>query len=154
MADFIVRRITAAETRPLRHAILRPHQPVEALCYHGDDSATTTHFGAFAGGELLGVTSVYFEAMLGRDKPAAWRLRGMAVTESARRQGCGSALLRASLEHVAAHGGKILWFNARAAAVPFYHAHGFQIVGEEFDLPEAGPHYLMWREVRPADQGD
>ncbi len=41
-----------------------------------------------------------------------------------------------------------MWFNARTPAVPFYRAHGFQVRGEEFILPDIGPHYFMWREIK------
>ena len=37
--------------------------------------------------------------------------------------------------------------NARTLAVPFYRAHGFVSVGEEFEIPDVGPHFVMRGEV-------
>jgi GNAT superfamily N-acetyltransferase len=136
-------RISAAETRPLRQAILRPHQPVEELVYPGDDSPEAAHFGAFLDGKLIGIASVYHEAPHGGTDEKAWRLRGMAVVPQWHRKGIGSRLLGECIEHAKRHGATTMWFNARTTAVPFYQAHGFQIQGEQFVLPAIGPHYLM-----------
>jgi GNAT superfamily N-acetyltransferase len=142
-----IRRISAAETRPLRQAILRPHQRVEELVYPGDDSTVAAHFGAYLTGELIGIASVYHEPPHGEASEAAWRLRGMAVVPQLHRKGIGSLLLRACMDHARQRGGKMMWFNARTPAVPFYRAHGFQVRGEEFLLPEIGPHYFMCGEI-------
>lgn len=144
-----IRRISAAKTRPLRQAILRPHQRVEELVYRGDDSLDAAHFGAFLDEELVGIASVYRGPPHGDTDPRAWRLRGMAVVPRVQRQGIGSLLLRACVDHAKQHGATILCFNARTPAVPFYEAHGFRIRGEQFELPHIGPHYFMWGEIRP-----
>jgi hypothetical protein len=36
-----------------------------------------------------------------------------------------------------------VWCNARTPAVGFYEKLGFSTIGEEFELPPIGPHYLM-----------
>ncbi len=43
MIVFNIRQITAAETIPLRHFVLRPHQPVSACHYPGDDDEANFH---------------------------------------------------------------------------------------------------------------
>jgi GNAT superfamily N-acetyltransferase len=143
----VIRRISAAETRPLRQAVLRPHQRVEELVYRGDDSPEAAHFGAFLDAELVGIASVYREPPHGEPDPRAWRLRGMAVVPRVQRKGIGGLLLRACIDHAKQHGATMLWFNARTPAVPFYEAHGFRIRGEEFELPDIGPHYFMWAKL-------
>ncbi len=140
----VIRRISAAETRPLRQAILRPHQPVEQLVYPGDDSPDAAHFGAVLDGDLVGIGSIYREPPHGETNDGAWRLRGMAVAPQLHRKGIGSLLLHACVDHARQHGGTMIWFNARTPAIPFYQAHGFQVRGEEFVLPGIGPHYFMW----------
>ena len=35
---------------------------------------------------------------------------------------------------------EILWCNARTTAFEFYEKMGFTIVGDEFDIPNLGPH--------------
>jgi GNAT superfamily N-acetyltransferase len=150
------RRITARDTLPLRHEVLRPGLPRETAIFAGDDDPGTTHWGAFDGqGRILAVAT-----LMRSPKPQAgsspattggWQVRGMASAPGVRGQGYGSAVLRAAIEHArrqcqtegasAAHAP--VWCNARVAAVPFYVAHGFATQGDEFDIPGVGPHYVM-----------
>lgn len=145
-----VRTVTATETRPLRHLVLRPGQPAESTIYPGDDDPDTRHFAAFVGGQLVGIASLYREARPGADIVPGWRLRGMATSGEARGKGVGRALLAACLEHVAAHGGGEVWCNARAGALGFYSAAGFHVEGEEFEIPGIGLHRVMRRHVARA----
>lgn len=150
-----VRPIDAEETRRLRHSVLRPSQAFDATAYPGDDDAATRHFGAFQGGRLVGVASIYREDPSGDDHGGAlpgdgWRLRGMATAPEARGLGAGRALLSACVDYVAANGGGLLWCNARTVAAGFYTAAGFAVVGEEFDIPGIGPHVVASVRVTPS----
>ena len=145
----VVRTIDAAETRPLRMAVLRPGQPPETAVFPGDGDERTRHFGAFAGGRLVGIASVYAESRAGKP-PGGWRLRGMATDPSARGQGAGRAVLAASVDYVAAEGGGELWANARIAALEFYTRAGFEVVSERFEIPGIGGHFVVRRLVEPA----
>ncbi len=148
MSTANVRQITAEETRPLRHAVLRPHQSPDELVYPGDDAPDTLHLGVDLDGAIVGVASVYHQPPPDEDDDErAWRLRGMAVTLALQRQGHGRALLKACLAHVAAQGGRMMWCNARTTAAEFYRALGFEIAGEAYELEGIGPHYMMWRTV-------
>jgi ribosomal protein S18 acetylase RimI-like enzyme len=149
---FEIRPISAEETRELRHLILRPFQQPHELVYPGDLEAASMHVGAFADGRLVGVASVVLRTMPGSASTTAWQLRGMATCPEVRRLGVGTAMLRACIKHVALSGGTILWCNARTPAVPFYKRLGFETRGEEFQVARSGPHFVMWREVRPADE--
>jgi len=137
--------VTADEVRPLRHCVLRPEQPFGSTAYPGDDLADSVHLGAFDADRLVGIASVYREARPGR--PGGWRLRGMAIAPEARGRGYGMALVSASLEHVAASGPGELWCNARLSAIGFYRRAGFEVAGEEFNVPGIGPHVVMTRTV-------
>ena len=95
------------------------------------------------GGRLVGVASVYHEAQPGETDPQAWRLRGMAIYAEQRGQGIGSALMHACLDHVRAHGGAVLWFNARTTAAGFYSRFGFAVQGDVFAIEGLGPHVVM-----------
>lgn len=148
MPDVEVRFISAAATRPLRAAILRPGQPPETLRYPGDDADDTTHFGAYSRGELVGIASVYREAMSGADDADAWRLRGMATAAAVRGRGYGRMILDRCVEHVADRNGSVLWCNARTSAAGFYEASGFATMGGEFDIPGIGGHFVMLRRLR------
>jgi ribosomal protein S18 acetylase RimI-like enzyme len=138
-----VRQISAAQTVPLRHAVLRPGRPVETAFFAGDDLSSTNHFGAFRNGQLLCIASL-FEAEL-PDEPgvAALQLRGMATAAEAQRAGLGRALLLGCFAFAREKGARLLWCNARTYAAGFYRKLGFEIVGKEFDVPDVGPHYRM-----------
>ncbi len=71
--------ISAEDTRPIRHAILRPGMSIESLIYPGDDDLATFHMGTRDGeGALIGIISFYDEPVPGTAAPA-WRIRGMAT---------------------------------------------------------------------------
>lgn len=147
----MIRRVGAAEIRPLRHLVLRPQQRFEETVYAGDDDRSTVHFGAFAGDRVVGAASLYREDRPGGgDAGPGWRLRGMATDPSARGQGHARDLLAACVDHVASAGGGELWCNARAEAAGFYRRAGFAVVGEEFEIPGIGPHFVMRRPVPSA----
>lgn len=141
--------VTAEQTRPLRHLILRPTQPAEATEYPGDHDPDTRHFGAFDGGRLVGIASLYREPR-GDGPPDGWRLRGTATAVAARGQGAGRALVETCRDHVAGHGGGELWCNARMVARDFYAANGFDVIGKEFDIEDIGAHVVMRIDVPPA----
>jgi predicted GNAT family N-acyltransferase len=70
----------------------------------------------------------------------------MAVLESWRGQGVGSALLEALLRLAHDRGIRRVRLNAQSRAVGFYQRHGFVAEGQEFI--EAGiAHRAMWRDV-------
>lgn len=153
------RIISAAQTIPLRHAVLRADQPIESAQYAEDKSTNAVHFGAFlqknkSADELVGVLSIYQEPVaiiedvaFSEDitKKLCWRLRGMAIKEIYHRHGFGTTLLNTcyayTLEQTKIQSG--IWCNARTKVVPYYAANGFEIAGKEFTLPNIGPHYLM-----------
>jgi len=58
------------------------------------------------------------------------------------------------VQHVADHGGGLLWCNARSPAVAFYRRAGFETRGDEWVDPEIGPHVAMERAVPSAVDGD
>ena len=151
----LIRQVSAEETRPLRHHILRPGQTYEETAYPGDDLPATVHLGAFDGDRLVGIASLYREGRDGAAIPLkgplgprpGWRLRGMATDDAVRGAGFGGALLAACVDHVAAAGGGELWCNARMVAVGFYQRAVFEILSDEFDVPGIGAHVVMARTV-------
>lgn len=138
-----VREISLAETRPLRHAILRPHQTVESLASH--EPADAFAVGVFDGRELIAVGFVAPDG-----EPDAWRVRGMATAPSARGKGAGTAVLDALLAHAVAAGASRVWCNARTPARSLYERAGFHAVCEEFEILDIGPHFVMERNTASA----
>jgi GNAT superfamily N-acetyltransferase len=139
-------RVGHEETLALRQRVLRPHLNPRDVVFPGDDAAESGHFVM----KLADGTVVATGSVLPEESPwgePGWRLRGMATEESLRGQGLGTQVLLAALDHVRAHGGGLLWFNARVRALPFYHRAGFQTRGEPWEVPLIGPHIVMWRRV-------
>ena len=138
-----VRAVAASEVRPLRHAVLRPGRTLSAGNFAGDDQPTTRHFGAYRDGTVIGVASVYLAELPEQPGVPAVQLRGMAVAPEARASGIGRQLILGCVEFTLDHGVGLLWCNARLTAIGFYRKLGFEIVGEEFDIPDVGPHFRM-----------
>lgn len=142
-----VRAVAAAETWPLRLAVLRPHRPLAAAQFPGDDLPTTKHFGAFQGAALVGITSLFLAEFPARPGVPALQLRGMATAPEVRGAGFGRALVAASVAYTRERGIKLIWCNARTSALGFYGKLGWEISGPEFEVPDVGPHFHMWRSV-------
>lgn len=152
-----VDRVPADVVRPLRTRVLRPAWTHRLATYPEDDAPATVHVAAWKGPDVVGVATVYPEpppdARRGAIPEAAyadgagWRLRGMATAPEVRGQGFGAAVLLEGFEAIRVAGGTHLWCNARSGAVPFYRSLGLATVGDEFDIPEIGPHYVMWVEL-------
>ena len=153
------RPITAEETIALRSSVLRAGRPVEECRFPGDEAEGTVHVGALLDGQVVSIGSMYHEAREAdapggaerapdHDAGTAWRLRGMATAPEARRRGAGAAVLEGCTQHAIDGGATLLWCNARTGAIAFYEAQGWTVLGEEFEIPTAGPHFVMERRVR------
>lgn len=140
-----VRAIGARETGPLRQEILRPKLTLEQLVYPGDDAPLSAHFGAFDGDRMVGIASVYRKDEAGREDGPDWQLRGMGVLPEYQGTGVGAKLIAATFDHARSHGGTRYWCNARVVALGFYERQGLVAIGEEFEVPGVGPHYVMER---------
>lgn len=145
-----VRPISAAETLPLRMAVLRPNRPVSASQFVGDDAPTTRHFGAFQAGKNFGIASLFRVEMEDYPGRSALQLRGMATAPEVRGAGFGRALVFACIDFARNIDAEILWCNARTSALGFYEKLGFEIVGKEFEIPDVGPHFRMLMELNGA----
>lgn len=144
--SLVVRACSSEEIIDLRHRVLRQGLPREAAIFAGDRESGSIHFAAFAtrDGDESAVCCATFHVEPYQQEPA-WRLRGMATDAEFRGQGVGRAVLSFAQEQLLerAPGRRLLWCNARLAAVPFYEAQGWQVVSELFDIPTAGPHHVM-----------
>jgi predicted GNAT family N-acyltransferase len=148
-----VERLTAADTWPLRHAVLRPHQDTDEIA--GAEHPLAAHLGARdEQGRIVGVARIAPEAPPWDPQRAdAWRLRGMATAEAARGRGVGAEVLAAALEHAARHGGRSVWCSARVPALRFYERAGFRAAGERYEDPELGPHVPLERDLDGGGDG-
>jgi len=143
MADELIeiREINAERTRPVRQAVLRPHQAAHELVYPGDDDADSFHLGGMRGDELLAILSMYHQPT--PDGTPGWRIRGMASVPEVRGTGYGRRLVEIACDRAWAIERVPIWCNARASAFGFYEKIGFAVVGELFEIEGIGTHAVM-----------
>jgi GNAT superfamily N-acetyltransferase len=147
--DPIIRPATIEEIVELRWWILRTGLPRETADFDGDREGGTLHVGAFDGATGDTIACASFMRRPWQDQPA-WQLRGMAVRADVQGRGVGQRLLDVAerLLREQAHADQP-WCNARTPATRFYEKLGWQKVGEEFEVPTAGPHFKMTKLLPP-----
>lgn len=126
------------DTRALRRQVLRPHQTVAELASHEPPDAFAV--GAFESDRLVAVGLIGPEG-----EPGEWRVRGMATVPEMRGQGTGRVILDALLDHAREHGATAVWANVRTPARTLYERAGLEVVSDQFELPDIGPHVVMRR---------
>jgi GNAT superfamily N-acetyltransferase len=134
--------------RPLRMAVLRPHESGDGPMYPLEEDPATAHFAALADDRVLAVGSVMADAHPHDPAPGDWRVRGMATVPEWRGQGLGARVVAALEIHAGAEGGRRLWCNARIGARAFYERAGWLVEGEEYEIPGIGMHLLMSKSLR------
>ncbi len=140
-----IKKIAYLDTFPIRSAVLRQGKPIETCFFLGDDADDTTHFGLFVDNNLIGVASVFKVNNENFDKNNQFQLRGMAVLSEYQGLGFGNVVLEEVCKFVEAEKAEILWFNAREKALKFYQNHGFSVLGNSFEIPEIGTHFVMFK---------
>ncbi|MCL2030318.1 MAG: GNAT family N-acetyltransferase [Oscillospiraceae bacterium] len=143
-----VHPISAGDTIAIRHVVLRAGMPVEACYFDKDEAEGTFHLGGYADGVHAGICTFQREPdpLTGGE---AYRLRGMAVLPEYRGRGIGTLMLLSGEDRVLRRFVREAWLHARTDAVRFYERHGWAAEGDEFDIPTAGPHYLMRKSLKP-----
>jgi len=147
VAEPEVVELDAAETHPLRLAVLRTGTPSNVVTFDGDDRPGTVHLGVRDGDTIVAVSTWIPTTYEG--EPAV-QLRGMATAEHRRGGGLGALLLEAGCER-AATVAPLVWARARDAALDFYRHHGFTVVGDGFVDDTTGlAHHLIIRRLGQA----
>lgn len=146
----IIRRVSAAEVRPLRRAVLRAGMADRTVVFDGDDEIETVHLAAFDDGDRMIGTSTWLRRPCPHEPEArAVQLRGMATAAHLQGHGIGSALLEAGFARWM-ESSDLVWANARDAALPFYRRHGFATRGTGFIEPVTElPHHVVVRFLVP-----
>lgn len=144
VADFTVVELAAAETHPLRLAVLRADTPTKVVTFDGDDEPGTLHLGVRDGDAIVAV-STWLPSTFGDGR--AVQLRGMATAEHLQGSGLGSILIESGCRR-AAKIAPIVWARARDTALPFYLRHGFVVEGVGFVDETTGlPHHVIVRRL-------
>lgn len=140
-----IRRATTAEVRPLRLEVLRRDMADKTVAFDGDDDAGTTHLVAqTSDGEIVGVSTWLRRPCPLNDEATAWQLRGMATINSLQGSGIGTRLLLAGFDTARANGSRLVWANARDAALDFYVRNGMTVRGDGFiEKVTQLPHHVV-----------
>ncbi len=140
--------LTAAQTYPLRRAVLRDGVEGADVVFDGDDLASTFHLGIEAGDQPVAISTWLERRYPDRPDDPGYQLRGMATLPEHRGTGLGSTLLEAGLEICRRRGATLVWARARDSALGFYERHGFGVTGPGYvDLASAVPHHDVIREL-------
>lgn len=145
-----IKEIAALETFSVRHPVLRPGKNIETCHFDGDNLESTRHFGYFEDEKLAGVASLFEAPTPLLSEENQFQLRGMAVLQEYQKRGIGEALVKFAENNSTSRNGKLIWFNAREIAVPFYEKLGYKIIGEHFNIGDIGKHYVMYRNLSEA----
>ena len=118
---------------PLRFAVFVEEQNVPAEVELDSFDVLSVHAVVFdASGDAVGTGRLLPDGHIGR----------MAVAQSARRAGVGSALLIALMDEARRSGHAQALLSAQTHATGFYRKHGYSVQGSEYD--DAGiPHVDM-----------
>ena len=142
-----VKEITTADAIPLRHQVLRQGKPIETCSFEGDDLPTTFHVGLYYYGSLAGIVTYMKRSSEHFNDNEQYQLRGMAIAQPFQGKKLGNTLIEYGERLVKKKKGTLIWCNAREIAKNFYTRNQFTIIGTAFDIPEIGPHYLMYKQL-------
>jgi len=146
--NILIKRITALETYPVRHPVLRTNRPIETCRFEGDELETTKHYGLFIQEKLVGVTTLMQSSNDFFENKHQFQMRGMAILSHHQGQGLGAQLIREVEKNIEDYETAVLWFHARMTAVPFYEKMGFEIKGNSFEIQEIGTHFVMYKNLK------
>jgi GNAT superfamily N-acetyltransferase len=139
--DIACREIHPSDTIALRHAVLYPHLPPEAVKLPEDERGR--HFGAFIDGAPLptAVISLFAELLplatvaspLEQPPQEAVRFRKFACAVKEQGRGIGSILLNHAMSIARSEmGAHVLWCDARLETADWYGRKGMETFGQTF----------------------
>jgi GNAT superfamily N-acetyltransferase len=143
-----IKKISAIETFPVRHPVLRSEKPIESCHFEGDDLETTTHFGLFDENKLIGVISIFEAKNKLFSEEKQFQIRGMAVLNEHQKKGLGASLVEHSEKYCLDNDADLIWFNARTEATGFYEKMNYQKIGSSFEIKEVGEHFVMFKKIK------
>ncbi|WP_422083881.1 GNAT family N-acetyltransferase [Ulvibacterium sp.] len=147
MNGFEVKEIKAEETYRVRHSELRKGRPLEECKFAGDERETTIHIGGFYQNQLVAVATFLKQDHADCGFQNAYQLRGMAVVKEHHKKGFGKILLTFAEALLLQKVIPCIWMNARIGAVDFYKKLGYGTIGNVFEIPKIGMHYVMFKKL-------
>ncbi|MBZ9785961.1 GNAT family N-acetyltransferase [Psychroflexus sp. CAK57W] len=142
-----IKYISSGETIDLRHLVLRQGRPRNSSHMKGDHLKSTKHIGAFIDSKCVGVLSLFLASTDQLSNLSQYQLRGMAVDPEHRKKNIGRKLISFSENELRSRNVEVIWCNAREIAVNFYKKLDFEVISDEFHIPDVGPHYVMYKRL-------
>src|SRR5690554_410126 len=142
-----IRPISYQETYLIRQEVLRPDRPLDTCHFLGDELSSTFHLGAFYQEKLVGIISVFENNNKLFKQENQYQIRGMALLPDYQKYGLGKKLIEYAEKLLKENNVSLAWCNAREIAVKFYEKSGYKIIGEAFDIPDVGIHWVMYNEL-------
>jgi len=151
-----IRLVSLDDTFELRRAVLRPWLTLEDSRKLYGSVGEHFHVGALLDGRVVSTAAFMIEAhpdYMAEFGPLQWRLRGMASDPALQGQGLGGRVLEFGVAEVArrltdvGQASATVWCSGRTGAQRFYERHGFGPIGDLYETPGTGPHFVFWRKV-------
>lgn len=149
ISDYKIEFIKPAQTLEIRQKNLKPFLSVSECANPEDDGVDTKHFGLIYNNKIISVASVFPQAHVDFSCGLPYRLRGMATETNYRGQGFGSVILMTIFDYLKEKRCDLLWCNARFKAFNFYKCNGFVSHSDIFEIPQIGPHRVMYKRIIP-----
>jgi len=143
----LIKQISALDTFPVRHPVLRDGKPVESCHFDGDNLQSTIHFGLFISDKLQAVISLFETKNSRFETDKQFQIRGMAVLQQYQKKGFGEMLILNAEHYCVQEGSNLIWFNARQTAVGFYQKMGYAVIGMPFQIEDVGEHVVMYKKL-------
>lgn len=112
----------------------------------GDHDSDSIHLGVYDDDKLV-CTGSFMKNAKNDFTGNQYQLRGMATAEACQGKGYGRILVKEAEAYFKARGIDLIWCNARVSALDFYRKLGYQTIGEVFDVPQIGPHFVMFKKL-------
>jgi ribosomal protein S18 acetylase RimI-like enzyme len=144
----MIRFIPVEDTLAIRNDILRGGKLTLDQCrFQGDENPGSFHLGYFEGDKLVCIATFHlqdYKEYAGK----GYQLRGMATLEAYRGRGIGNQVVNFAIVYLRGQKINYIWCNARKNALKFYVDLGFEIISEEFELPNIGPHRVLYLKIQ------
>lgn len=142
----LIQLVDVQQIIDLRWRILRAGLERSTAMFDGDEEPTTRHLAALDNDRVIGCVTILHRPW---ENAPAWQLRGMAIEPALQKGGIGRRLVAEVERIVLVDPSRLqLWCNARTPATAFYLRLGWTIVGPEFVIPTAGPHFKMQKRLQ------
>jgi GNAT superfamily N-acetyltransferase len=138
--------IATEETLDLRNRVLRNHAGIDKCVFPTDEIEGNFHLGKFVGDKIVSIATFYPEDYA-ENGLGGYRLRGMATDPEFSGRGLGSDLIKFAINELRSANASYIWCHARSSAVGFYKKLGFEVISDEFEVPDIGPHFNMIKTI-------